>query len=313
MLKLILRRLSLALPLVFVVTAITFVLGALTPGNPAYTILGTTATHAQVAAMDHQLGFDLPIWTQYWHWLEHALSGNLGTSLTNAQAVGGQLVARLPVTLSLVIGATALSAVVGVVLGTLGAVRHGVTGRLIDALATLGFAIPNFWLGLVLVDLVALDAGWLPATGYVSPGTSLGGWLTSLILPVMTLATGGVTGIAKQTRDAMRVELGRDYVDMLRADGIAEWRIIWLHALRNASIVVVTMIGVFFVGTLSGAVVVENVFGMPGLGSLAVTAATNHDLPVIQGIAAIFCLIVVVANLAVDLAYGWLNPKARLA
>jgi peptide/nickel transport system permease protein len=312
MLRLVLRRLALAVPLVLVVSALTFLLTALTPGNLAYTILGTNATPASVAAVDHQLGLNLPIYTQYWHWLEHAVTGNLGISISNEQSVASQLTAQLPVTLSLVIGATVISSVLGITLGVLGAVRRGASGRMIDLLATVGFAIPTFWLGLVLVDLLALQAKIFPATGYVAFASSPSAWLKSLVLPWITLSAAGVTGIAKQTRDAMRTELGRDYVDMLRADGVAEWRIVWIHALRNASITVVTMIGIFFVGLLSGAVVVETVFGLPGLGSLAVNATTNHDQPVLQGIAVLFCLIVVVANLIVDLAYGWLNPKARV-
>jgi len=312
-LRLVARRLLLSVPLVFAVSALTFVLGALTPGNPAYTILGAQATRAELEAVDKQLGFNLPIWMQYWHWLVHAVQGNLGTSLTNSQPVASQLVAQLPVTLSLVIGATLVSTIAGVGLGTISALRPGMTGRATDAFAMLGFAIPNFWLGLVLVEIFALKLHWLPATGYVSFAQSPAGWFESLILPVLTLSAAGVTGIAKQTSDSMRDVLGRDYIDMLRADGLSEPRIIFVHALRNAAIPVVTMIGIFFVGMLGGSVVVENVFGLPGLGSLAVTAASQHDLPVVQGIAVIFCLFVVVVNLIVDIAYGWLNPKVRVS
>jgi peptide/nickel transport system permease protein len=311
-LRLIARRLLLAIPLVFVVSMLTFVLGALTPGDPAATILGATATKAQLAALDRQLGFDQPLYTQYWHWLEHAVRGDFGTSLLNGQSVVSQLTARLPATLSLVIGATLLSALIGVSLGIFSAIRSGASGRITDALAMLGFAIPTFWLGLVLVEIFAIRAQLLPATGYVSFGQSPSGWLKSLILPVITLAVAGVTGIAKQTRDSMRDVLSREYIDALRADGIAERRIIFVHALRNASIPVVTMVGTFFVGLLSGALLVESVFAMPGVGSLAVTATSGHDLSVVQGIAVLFCLIVVVVNLLVDLAYGWLNPRARL-
>ena len=210
-------------------------------------------------------------------------------------------------------GATLLAAVIGIGLGAVSAVRHGMSGRAIDVLAMLGFAIPNFWLGLVLMEIFAVKARLLPATGYISPGQSVTGWLQSLLLPVITLSAAGVTGIAKQTRDSMRDVLALDYIDLLRAGGVPGWRIIAAHALRNAAIPVLTMIGIFFVGMLSGTVVVESVFGMPGLGSLAVTATSQHDLPVIQGIAVLFCIMVVAVNLVIDLAYGWVNPKARVS
>jgi peptide/nickel transport system permease protein len=313
MLRLILRRILLAIQLLFVVSFLSFALVALTPGDPAVSILGTTATKAQDAALDKQLGFNLPVIVQYWHWLYKVLHGNLGVSLSSAQAVTSELNSGLGVTLCLVVGATLLTGVFGVALGTLSAIRGGVTGRFTDAFAMLGFAIPAFWLGLVLRDLFAVRGHLLPATGYVPFTTSPTDWLRSLILPVLTLAAGGMTGIAKQTRDSMRDALGRDYIDALRADGVPEWRIIGRHALRNAAIPIVTMLGTFFVGMLGGTVLIESVFAMPGLGSLAVTSTTEHDLPVIEGVAVYFAVGVVIVNLLVDLAYGWLNPKARVA
>jgi peptide/nickel transport system permease protein len=313
MLRLIVTRLSLAVPLLFAVSFGTFVLVWLTPGDPAATILGSYGTPAEDKLLDRKLGFDQPVLVQYWHWLAHAFHGNLGTSVLSGLPVAPQLNSRLDVTLSLVIGATLVSAIVGVALGTLSARRGGRIGRLTDALAMLGFAIPSFWLGLVLVDIFAIKLHLLPATGYVSIGISPAAWLQSLVLPVLTLAAGGITLITKQTRDAMREVLGREFIDALRADGVPEWRIVYVHALRNAMIPIVTLIGTFFVGMLGGAVLIESVFALPGLGSLAVSATSQHDLPVIQGIAVYFCLIVVVVNLIVDLLYGWLNPRARVS
>lgn len=313
MFRLVIRRLLLAVPLVFVVSALTYVLVALTPGDPAASILGTLGTKAQYAAIDRRLGFDLPVWDQYWHWLDRALHGDLGTSLISSQPVAAQLNARLAVTVPLIAGATAVSALAGVALGAVSARRGGLAGRLLDTLAMLGFAVPNFWLGLLLVDVFAVRLRLLPATGYVPFAQSPAGWLRSFTLPVLTLAVSGVTGIAKQTRDAMREVLSRDFVDALRADGMPETRIVYGHALRNAAIPVVTMIGTFGVGLLGGAVLIESVFALPGLGGAAVSATGSHDLPVIQGVAIYFTLAVVLINLLVDLAYGWLNPKARLA
>ncbi len=313
MARFILRRLLLAVPLVLGVSFITFLLVGLTPGDPAVDLLGTSATKAADQALDRQLGFNHAIWVQYWDWLERAAHGNLGISLLNQQSVVGELGQRLPVTLALVIGATLVAAVGGIALGTLSATHGPRVGRATDAFAMLGFAIPTFFLGIVLVDLLAVNLHLLPATGWTPLSQSVWGWCKCLILPVVTLAAGGITAVTKQTRDAMRETLSREFIYALRADGVAEWRIVYVHALRNAAIPILTLVGTIFVGLLGGAVIVEQVFTLPGLGSLAVSATQAHDLPVIEGIAVYFALGVVAVNLIVDLLYGWLNPKARLA
>jgi peptide/nickel transport system permease protein len=310
--QLIARRLLLAIPLLFVVSFLSFALVAVAPGDPAVDILGLNATRAQDAALDRQLGFDQPVPVQYWHWLVNALHGDLGTSFASSQPVLTVVDSGLGVTLSLVIGATLLTAVLGIALGTLSAIRGGAAGRLTDAFAMLGFAIPSFWLGMVLQDVFGVHAHLVPATGYVPFGQSPAGWIRSLILPVITLAVAGMTGVAKQTRDSMRDTLHRDYIDALRADGVPEWRIITRHALRNAAIPVVTALGTIFAGMLGGTVLVESVFSMQGLGYLVVSAAGQHDLPVIEAITVLFTIGVIIVNLLVDLAYGWLNPRARV-
>ncbi len=311
--RLIARRLLLAIPLLFIVSFLSFALVAIAPGNPAADILGLSATKAQYAALDKQLGFNLPVPVQYWHWVLRALHGNLGTSYVSSEPVTSIVNSGLTVTLLLVIGAAVLTAVLGVGLGTFSAIRGGLAGRLTDAFAMLGFAIPAFWLGLVLQGIFGVHLHLLPATGYVPFAQSPSAWLRSLVLPVVTLAVGGMTGVAKQTRDSMRDTLHRDYIDALRADGVPEWRIISRHALRNAAIPVVTLLGTVFVGMLGGTVLVETVFSMQGLGGLVVTAAGGHDLPVIEAITVYFTIGVVIVNLLVDLAYGWLNPRARIA
>lgn len=313
MVRLVIRRLLLAVPLLFVVSILTFVLTSLSPGNAAQTILGSSATPERVAALERELGLTDPLWRQYWDWLSNALQGDLGTSLVSYQSVGAAVLGRLPVTLSLVVLGTLASAVLGVGLGMVSALRGGGLGRAIDVLAMLGFAVPNFWLGLVFVDLLAVTVHLFPATGYVDLSQSAGGWARSLVLPVATLAAVGLTGIAKQTRDSLREVMSRDYIRALRADGIPERQIVLRHALRNAAIPVITLVGIFFIGMLGGTVLVESVFVMPGLGSLAVSSARGGDLIALQGIVVVLCMIVVVVNLLIDLAYGWLNPKARLA
>lgn len=311
MLRVVIRRLLLAVPLIFLVSILTFVLTALTPGNPAYTILGGNATHAQVAALDHKMGFDQPVWRQYWHWLSHALHGDLGTSFVSGESVSSLITSHLPVTLSLVIGGTIVGSIGGIALGIVSGVRSGASGRLTEILQMIGMAIPNFLLGLVLIDLFAVKLHVFPPTGYVPLAEDPGQWFMSLVLPLIALSLPAFTGIAKQTRDGIRDAMSRDYVRMLRACGVSERRIIYLHALRNAAIPLLTFVGLLFIGLVSGTVFVENVFAMGGLGSLAQTAAQGHDLAVIQAIAVVYCLVVVAANLITDLAYGWVNPKAR--
>jgi peptide/nickel transport system permease protein len=197
-------------------------------------------------------------------------------------------------------------------LGVLSAARGGWLGRLVDVLALIGLGLPSFWLGLVLVTLFAVTIRLLPATGYVPLEASPADWARSLVLPVTTLALHGVAVFARQTRDAMLEALSRDFVRALRANGAAEASIVLRHGLRNAAIPVVTVIGLVFVYLLSGTVLVEAVFAMPGLGGLAVQATTQHDLPMIQGVVLVFTLVVVAVNLAVDLAYGWLDPRVRV-
>lgn len=236
------------------------------------------------------------------------MTGNLGTSLVSSQSVGAALSARLPVPLSLVIGATVLSAMLGIGLGAVSSLRGGVIGQAIDALAMLSFAVPSFWLGLILVDLLAVKAHLLPVTGYVDPSQSVTSWLRSLVLPVVTLVVAGVTGIAKQTRDSFREVMGRDFITALRADGLPEPWIAVRHGLPNAAIPIATLVGVFFISMLGSSVVVEAVFALPGLESLAVSSAQSGDMTMLQGVVVVFCIIVVVVNLLVDVCYGLLNP-----
>jgi peptide/nickel transport system permease protein len=299
-------------PLLFIVSALTFVLVSLTPGNAAQEILGTAATPEEYAAFDRALGLNLPLYEQYWNWLRNALTGNLGQSIFTNQPVTQAIGQRIPVTLSLLIGALVVSVVIGIGLGVFSALRGGAVGRAVDALALLGFSLPAFWVGAELIVIFAVWQHWFPATGYVSITDSPAGWLQSLVLPVFALSLYGIAATAKQTREAMLDVLASEYIRMARANGISRRSIVFRHALRNASVRVVTVLGLQAVGLLGGTVLVENVFALPGLGSLMVTAATQHDLPVVAGMVVYFTLIVVVINLVVDLAYVWLNPRVRI-
>ncbi len=311
MIRLVTRRLGMAIVLLFVVSALTFVLTAIAPGDPAATILGNAATPEAIAQLRQSLGLNDPIWVQYMRWLEHAVRGDFGNSMTSSQSVTEAIADRLPTTLSLVLLATAVTVIVGVALGMVSALRGGALGKATDVFAVVGYVIPNFWLGLMLVLLFAVNLPWLPATGYVEFATSPVGWIRSLILPVIAIAVMGITAIAKQTRDAMRQVMGSEFITVLRADGFPEWRIVLRHGLRNAAIPIVTGAGVLFIGMFGGTVLVESVFVLPGIGSLAVTAARSGDLYMLQGVTVVFCLVVIATNVIVDLLYSWLNPKVR--
>ena len=311
MLRLIGRRLLISVPVVFVVTALSFGLLQLLPGNAAEALLGPQATPQEIAGLTKSLGLDRPLYDQYWTWLAQLGHGNLGASLANGQSVTSLLDQRLGVSVSLMAGALIGAIIIGGAIGILSAARPGVLSRLLDLLAIGGLALPAFWIALVLILLLSTKAKLLPALGYVPPSTSLASWARFLILPWIALGATIATIIAKQTRDAMSDALAAPYVTSLRANGTPEWKLIFKHALRNAAIPVVTVIGLLFVGALSTAVIAEQIFSLPGLGSAIVTATTNRDIPVIQGIALYLTVIVVIVNLLVDLAYGWLNPKVR--
>jgi peptide/nickel transport system permease protein len=309
--RVVVRRLLLAVPLLFVVTALSFVLVSLTPGNAAQQILGDSSTPAQYQALRRQLGLDQPLYEQYWHWLTHALSGDFGTSVYTDQSVTHLINQRVSVTLSLILLSLLVVAVLGIGLGALSAVRGGAVARLVDALSLAGFALPVFWVAAVLVSLFAVRLHLFPVVGYVPLGQSPTEWLRSLALPVIALSLHSVAALAKQTREALLDALGSEYVRMARANGISSASILFQHSLKNAAIRIVTIIGLLIVGLLGGTVIVETIFALPGLGSLAVTATTEHDIPLILGIVVYYTVIVIVVNLLVDVAYTLLNPRVR--
>jgi peptide/nickel transport system permease protein len=311
MLRVVLHRLLVSVPLLFVVSALSFVLASIAPGDPALEILGINATPEGYEQLRERLGFDQPVFEQYWHWLVNALHGDLGRSVFSDETVTSLLNSRLPVTLCLIIGSLIVSVVFGVGLGVFSAVRGGIAGRAVDAFALVGFALPAYWVAAELIVLFAVKNRWFPATGYVTFGDSPTEWAHSLVLPVTALAIGGIAGIAKQTRASMLDVLGSEHIRMAWANGLPARSVIYRHALKNAGLPIVTVVGLHAISLLGGTVLVETVFSIPGLGGLAVTATTRHDLPVIQGIAVYFMILVVVINLLVDVTYGWLNPRVQ--
>jgi peptide/nickel transport system permease protein len=311
MIRIVARRLALSVPLLLIVSAITFVLGSLVPGDPARTLLGATAKPEQYEALRQQLNLDRPLWEQYSLYLQHLFHGDLGRSIFNNEQVGNVIATRLPVTLALIVGGTVVAALVGVALGVTSATRGRSLARSVDVISLVGTALPSFWVGLVLIATFAVALRWFPATGFTPFGVSPSLWASSLVLPVIALAIGGVALIAKITRDSMLNTLSMDYIRTLRASGIGSRSIVWRHALRNAGLPIATSIGLTMINFLPGAVFIESVFVLPGLGNTVVSATNQHDVPVVQGIGLTFTMIVIVVNLIVDVVYGFLNPKVR--
>lgn len=311
MLRVIGRRIAISLPLLVVVSAIVFVLQWFIPGDAAVTLAGATATREQIETVRHQLHLDEPLHVQYLEWLRGAVVGSLGESPINGESVVSALNARLPVTLSLVLAATLVSTFVGLAFGVVSSRGGRLTRKVSDVVSIAGLAVPHFWVALLLIAVFSVSLGWFPPGGYVALSISPFDWAWSLVLPVVALAMHGVTVVAKQAREALLDAGNRDFVRNLQANGIPARSVLFKHALRSAAIPVVTVTGLLFIGSLGSAVVVEHVFGLPGLGSLAITATANHDIPMIQGVAVYFTLLVIAVNLLLDVVYGWLNPRVR--
>jgi peptide/nickel transport system permease protein len=312
-LSLIVRRLALSAPLVLLVTALTFVLDSLAPGDLARTILGGDGTEEQYEALRRQLGLDRPLIQQYFDWLWRALHGDLGQSFFTKESVVSLISGRVGVTVSIMLGVLIVCTVTGLALGVASALRGGWVGQAIDLLSLLGLIFPSFWVALVFISIFAVTLHWLPATGYAPFSDGPAAWTASLVLPVLAVALHSIANVAKQTRDSMDDVLGRDFIRALRACGVSERSVVWKHALRNAALPVVTVLGLVMIGAISGTVFVERVFVLPGLGSLAVSAAQDKDIALLQGVTLCFTLLTIAINLAIDISYGWLNPKVRVA
>jgi peptide/nickel transport system permease protein len=311
-LHMLLRRLAWSVPLLLLVTLLTFVLNSLAPGDLARTMMQGEGTEEQYRELKRDLGLDQPLLVQYGRWLAKAGTGDLGESYFTKERVTSLLNDRLGVTVSLMLGVLVVSVLAGLALGVTSALKGGWIGRAIDTLSLVGLTLPSFWVALVLIVIFAVALKWLPATGYTPLSENPLAWLLGLILPVVSVSLVSITTIAKQTRDSMHEVMGRDFIRSLRASGLPERSIIWKHALRNAALPVVTVLGLVMVNAISGTVFVERAFVLPGLGSLAVSAAQTNDIVLLQGATLYFTLMTIVINLLVDLSYGWLNPKVRV-
>lgn len=308
------RRILSTIPILVLVGLITFLLIHLTPGDPAAVVAGDNATPEAIEAARHRLGLDQPFLVQFWHWLHGVLTGDLGTSFTSGRPVTSLIFDRLPITLSLTAGSTLVGLGISVPLGVFAALRRGSwMDRATIFTTSLGIAAPEFFIGLLLVLVVALNFGLLPATGYIPFAEDPVEWFLRLVLPSLTLGVGVAAELARQVRGAMIDVLSRDYIQTARAKGLSTLSIIVKHGLKNAAIPVVTVLGLQIRRLLGGAVIVEQIFAMNGVGSLAVRAVFLRDLPVLLGVALITAVIVLVVNLFVDMSYGYFDPKVRQA
>jgi peptide/nickel transport system permease protein len=313
--RLVLRRLLSILPVVLIVSFAIFFLLALVPGDPAVTLAGgVSATPAEIARVRAQLHLNDPLIVQYWHWLTAALRGNLGTSLSSGQSVSQQIGARFPVTFGLVVASGIVALLVGIPVGIMSGVRPG--GSLDSGartFSTLGLAVPSFWLAIILVSIFAVHWKIFPPTGYTAITASFTGWLRDITLPAVTLGLLVGATLARQLRASLIDVLDTPYVRTAWAKGGTRRSVLLRHALKNASMPVVTIFGIQIGYLLGGAVIVEQIFAMPGLGPYMLSGITDHDLPVVQGVAIIFVLFQMTMSLLVDVSYGYLNPKVRVA
>ncbi len=313
MIAFVLRRLGAGIVLLVAISAITYTLLFFSGGNIARNILGDQATEEQVALKTAELGLDQPLPVRFLDWASGALTGNLGRSWFGSETVASQLANRLPVTLIVVTVSILLVALIATVLGMLAAVKKGWVDRVVQIGAVIGDAIPGFVLAIVLVTVFAVQLRLLPAVSTVSPGAGLDAWVASLILPVSAIVINYVTSAAQQIRSAVLKQLERDYVRTLRSRGLGEGEILVRHVLRSAAPAGLTVLSLQFVGLLGGVVIIEQIFALPGIGVLAVGATNSGDIPVVMGVVLYTVVIVVVVNLLVDLANGWLNPKVRVS
>jgi peptide/nickel transport system permease protein len=315
----IIRRLLLAIFCLFMVTVIVFFAMRLLPGDPIIIYIGqsqqlSTLTEEGMEKLRHEFGLDKPIMVQYATWVSGVVRFDFGRSIFYHMPVGTLLWERYPVTLNLGLEAFVISAVLGIASGALAAVRRGGWGdRIITPLSYIGITIPIFWLGILMIYLFGLKFNWLPMIGYTSPFTDFWQHIRQAIMPVICLSIGALAGIARLQRSSMLEVIRQDYIRTAWSKGLAERIIIIKHVLKNSLIPVITVLGLELGFIIGGSVIVETVFSIPGIGYLMVTSIFSQDYSVVQSCTFVFALVVVLANLIVDISYGWLDPRIQYA
>ncbi len=312
MIQFVIRRLLATVPLLFFVSLVVFSFVHVLPGDPAVLFLGEEATPETLAKFRTRLGFDRPLVTQYVEWLGRALRGDLGRSLRTNQPVTEAILQRLPVTLELLGAALAVSLAIAIPAGIVSAVKRNSGVDLASTVfALIGFSLPNFWLGLILIYVFALLLRWLPPSGF-APLPAVADNARSLILPALTLGTALAALITRQLRSGMLEVLRQDYVRTAQAKGLGQGVVVAKHALKNALIAVVTVIGLQIGGLLGNTIITESLFALPGVGRLMIDAVFSRDFFIVQGVVLFLAVGYVLSNLIVDVLYSYLDPRIRL-
>ncbi|OHV21343.1 ABC transporter permease [Parafrankia soli] len=312
MLLYVLRRLALGVVLALLVTLVTFLLLSFSFEDVVRTILGQSATPDTVDALMAEKGYDRPLIVQYGEWLGGAFTGDFGDSAYTSVSVAPTVVQRLGVTMSVIIPALLIMVVVSVALGLWSAARGGVADRVAQLISLIGYVVPPLLLAIVLVYVLGVRLKWLPATGFTEFGDDPAAWARSVTIPVTVLVIGGIANMTAQVRGRMIDELRRDYIRTLRTRGVSTRSILLRHALRNAASPALTVLSLEFIQIFGSALIIENVFALPGFGSYAFNASLQGDIPIIMCVTTFGVLLVIAVNLITDLANGWLNPKARV-
>lgn len=313
MLQFLLKRILSGAAMILAIAVLAFGMLAFVARNAARAILGPNASEAQVELKTQELGLDRSVFEQFGSWLGGAITGDLGTSWFTSQPVTDLIAVRLPVTLSIIGFTMLVSMLIAFALGMLAGVRRGWVDRAMQVLTTTGHIVPGFIVALVLVTTIAIGLGWFPATGYTAFAKDPGKWASSLVLPVAALAFGGVAAVAQQVRRSVIDVLAQEHLRTSRSRGVPEWVILSTNVLKNVSAPGITVLALLAVGLLGGTVIVEQIFALPGLGTMAIQEASRGDVPSVMGLVITTSIIVVVINLVVDLIVGLLNPKARLS
>jgi peptide/nickel transport system permease protein len=307
----IIRRLLAFIPTVFIAVTLIFILTRLAPGNPVWALIGDQSVSAEkIDQVTKELGLDRPVLAQYVEWLPKALTGDLGFSLFYKKPVIDVILERFPITLSIAGLSTVLAILIALPIGILSATRqNSLLDNLSMIFSTVWISLPSFWLGFLFILLFSVFLRWFPSSGYRELSFGFGLWASRLILPVLALSLAHIALLVRMTRSSMLEVLGNEYIVAARAKGLKEAKVIYKHALRNAFIPIVTVIGLIFALSLGGSVIIENVFAIPGLGQLVTTAALRRDYPIIEGGVLYLTFISLVVNLLVDISYTLINPK----
>jgi peptide/nickel transport system permease protein len=306
----IIRRLVQTVFVICIITVLCFSLINIIPGDPVSTMLGSQATQEQIESVRHELWLDRPLPEQYVHWVGNAIRGDFGISIMYREPVTSLITKRLPITIYLGVLAFIISTILGTLVGIICAIRRGgILDQTITVLANLGIAAPQFWVAILLIYVFGLKLGWLPIQGFTSPFDDFGMSTKQIIMPVFCLGVLSIAALARYARSAMLEVIQQDYIRTAWSKGLRERSVILIHALKNALIPVVTMLGMRARVVFGGSIIVETVFNIPGMGRLLVRSVFDKDFVIVQAGVILLALIVCIANLAVDISYGYLDPR----